>query len=366
MASLELRSIRKAFGATPVLDDVSLNMEHGEFLAFLGPSGCGKSTLLRIIAGLETADDGEVVLEGQRIDRLPPGDRGVAMVFQHYALYPHMTVRENMAFGLRNIGVPKAEIASRVMDAARVLEIEPHLDKRPGQLSGGQRQRVALGRAIVKHPKLFLLDEPLSNLDAALRLRTRVELAQLRQRVDAAFIMVTHDQAEAMTLADRIVVMHDRRIQQVGPPMEIYGRPANSFVARFVGSPAMTMLPADLLPSDGLFASVCLGDGSRVDTRVPLAGLPAGGPLELGLRPESVTVTAPGAGTTVADVALVERLGDRTMVYGRLGDGMAITAEDEGNSRVRVGDTVGLSIDGAAAHLFGPDGRAYHAAEPSP
>ena len=360
MASLELNNVRKSFGATAVLDDVSLTMEANEFIAFLGPSGSGKSTLLRIIAGLETLDSGEVWLEGRRIDQLPPGDRGIAMVFQHYALYPHMTVRDNMAFGLRNAKVPKEEIERGVADAARVLEIEPHLDKKPGQMSGGQRQRVAIGRAIVKHPKLFLLDEPLSNLDAALRMRTRVELAQLRQRVDAAVIIVTHDQAEAMTLADRIVVMNDRRIQQVGPPMEIYARPANTFVARFVGSPAMTLAPATLVEdAPGDHATVRLGDGSAIETRVPQAGLPAGAALELGLRPESVKVDAGGG--TRAKVDLVERLGDRTLVYAHLADGLAITAEDIGASEVRMGDTVALRIDGGSAHIFGPDGRGYHA-----
>jgi len=361
VASLELSNIRKAYGATPVLDDVSLSMEAREFVAFLGPSGSGKSTLLRIIAGLETLDAGEVHLEGRRIDQLPPGDRGVAMVFQHYALYPHMTVEENMSFGLRNARVPREEIASRVAEAARVLEIEQHLAKKPGQLSGGQRQRVAIGRAIVKQPKLFLLDEPLSNLDAALRMRTRVELAQLRQRVDAGVIMVTHDQAEAMTLADRIVVMHDRRIQQVGPPMEIYSRPANSFVARFVGSPAMTLAPAEPVPGDGAYARVRLGDGTEVETRVPRAGLPATGPLQLGLRPESVTVGGADGGVTTATVELVERLGDRTLVYTRLADGLEVIAEDEGNSRLQMGETVRLSINGAATHLFDADGRGYHA-----
>ena len=364
MASLELIDVRKSYGATTVLDGVSLSMDSKEFVAFLGPSGSGKSTLLRVIAGLETADGGEVRLDGRRIDRLPPGDRGVAMVFQHYALYPHMTVRQNMAFGLRNVGMPKAEIASRVAEAARVLEIEAQLDKKPTQLSGGQRQRVAIGRAIVKQPKLFLLDEPLSNLDAALRMRTRVELAELRNRVDAAFIMVTHDQAEAMTLADRVVVMHDRKIQQVGPPMEIYSRPANVWVARFVGSPAMTVAPVELVDGDGGFARVRLGDGSQIDTRVPRDGLSAeGGPVQIGVRPESVSVTAAGAGTTDAQVELVERLGDRTLVYARLSDGLPITGEDAGLSRVRAGDTVGLRIDGAAAHLFGSDGVGRHAVE---
>jgi multiple sugar transport system ATP-binding protein len=344
-----------------VLDGVSLAMEPREFIAFLGPSGSGKSTLLRIIAGLETLDEGEVRIDGERIDQLPPGKRGVAMVFQHYALYPHMTVRENMAFGLKNARVPADEIERRVAEAARVLEIETQLDKKPAQMSGGQRQRVAIGRAIVKHPKLFLLDEPLSNLDAALRMRTRIELAQLRQRLDAAFIMVTHDQAEAMTLADRIVVMNDRRIQQVGAPMDIYTRPANTFVARFVGSPAMTLAPAALADGEGAFARVRLGNGAEVETRVPRSALPSDGALHVGLRPEMVTVTAPGAGTADAEVVLLERLGERTLVYGRLADGQEITAEDKGDSRLKVGETVGIRIDGAAAHLFGPDGAGHHA-----
>jgi multiple sugar transport system ATP-binding protein len=357
LASLTLKGVRKSFGATPVLDDVSLALEQREFIAFLGPSGSGKSTLLRIIAGLETADSGEVWLEDRRIDQLPPGDRGIAMVFQHYALYPHMSARENMAFGLRNARVPSDEIERRIADAANVLEITPLLDRKPAEMSGGQRQRVALGRALVKEPKLFLLDEPLSNLDAALRLRTRVELAQLKQKVDAAVIMVTHDQAEAMTLADRIIVMNDRRIQQVGPPMEIYSRPANVFVAQFVGSPAMTLLPAELI-DDGEFAKMRLGDGSVVETRLSREGLPSG-ELRLGLRPEAVRV-ASGAATTKAKVELVERLGERTLVYTRLADGQPITAEDEAYSRVRLGDDVPLAIDGGAAHVFGPDGAGCH------
>src|SRR5688500_6802510 len=317
LPSLELSGVRKTFGSTPVLDDISLSLEAREFIAFLGPSGSGKSTLLRIIAGLESADAGEVRLEGERIDQLPPGRRGVAMVFQHYALYPHMTVRENMAFGLRNAGMAKDEIESRVAEAARVLEVEEQLDKKPGELAGGQRQRVAIGRAIVKQPKLFLLDEPLSNLDAALRMRTRVELAQLRQKVDAAVIMVTHDQAEAMTLADRIIVMNDRRIQQIGPPMEIYERPANIFVAQFVGSPAMTLIPAELVEGRGQKAKLRLADGSEGETSVPREGLESDGDLRLGLRPENVRVAPVSKATTRIKVELVERLGERTLVYGR-------------------------------------------------
>ena len=360
VAGLELISVRKSYGDVLVLDDVSLTMEPREFTAFLGPSGSGKSTLLRIIAGLETLDSGEVWLEGRRIDPLAPGERDVAMVFQSYALYPHMTVRENMAFGLRNARVPAAEIAARIAQAASVLEIENQLDKKPGQMSGGQRQRVAIGRAIVKNPKMILLDEPLSNLDAALRTRTRVELAQLRQRVEAGVIIVTHDQAEAMTLADRIVVMNDRRIQQVGAPMEIYARPANAFVARFVGSPAMTLASCVLLPGEG-HARVRLGDGAEVRTRVSREGLPDGVPLQLGLRPEGVAATAPGEGSTDAEGELAERLGDRTLIYARLAEGQEVTAQGEGASTVRIGDRIGLRIDGAAAHLFGPDGQGHHA-----
>jgi multiple sugar transport system ATP-binding protein len=356
--SLELKNVRKAFGSTSVLDDVSLDLQAREFIAFLGPSGSGKSTLLRIIAGLETGDAGEVWLDGRRIDILPPGDRGVAMVFQHYALYPHMTVRENMAFGLKNARVPREEITSLVEDAARVLEIGELMDRKPDQLSGGQRQRVAIGRAIVKRPKLFLLDEPLSNLDAALRLRTRVELAQMRQRVEAAMIMVTHDQAEAMTLADRIVVFNDRKIQQVASPVEIYSRPANIFVARFVGSPAMTIAPVTRVDESEL-AKVRLGDGTVVQTQVPRDGLPLEN-ISIGLRPEHVRVAKNGGADTNATVELVERLGERSIIYGRLKDGLEITAEDIGMTDIKVGDDVPLKIEGERAHLFGPDGAGYH------
>ena len=360
LTGLALKDVYKSFGGTNILDGVSLDIGATEFIAFLGPSGSGKSTLLRIIAGLEFADSGEIMLDDRRIDQLPPGERDVAMVFQHYALYPHMTVRDNMAFGLRNAGVSEDEIRTLIADASQSLEIGALLDRKPGQLSGGQRQRVAIGRAIVKRPKVFLLDEPLSNLDAALRMRTRVELAQLRQRVEAAIIMVTHDQAEAMTLADRIVVINDRTIQQVGAPMEIYDRPANSFVAQFVGSPPMTLAPVSSAGTAGEFARVRLGDGAEVETRVPHTGLPGDG-LQLGLRPEAVRVVGTSEGTTTAKVELVERLGDRTLVYARLSDGQQITAEDEGFSRVAINDQVGLKVDGAAAYIFAADGAGHHA-----
>lgn len=357
MPGLSLRDVRKSFGDTLILDSVSLDMDAREFIAFLGPSGSGKSTLLRIIAGLETADAGEVWLDDRRIDQLAPGARDVAMVFQAYALYPHMTVAENMAFGLRNAGTPRDEIARRIAAAAEVLDIATQLDKKPGQLSGGQRQRVAIGRAIVKYPRLFLLDEPLSNLDAALRNRTRVELAQLRHRVEAGVIMVTHDQAEAMTLADRIVVMNDKRVQQVGPPLDVYARPANIFVARFVGSPAMALLPVQAIGGDR-HARVRFGDGAELETAVPLPH--AATRFQLGLRPEMVGLTAPGAGTTDASVELVERLGDRTYVFARLSDGSEIIALADGRSAVRIDDRIGIAIDGAAAHLFDEAGLGHH------
>lgn len=360
MSAIDIRNVTKAYGPTLVLDDISLRVEMNAFIAFLGPSGCGKSTLLRLIAGLETLDSGEIHIADRRIDTLNPGARGVALVFQHYALYPHMTIRDNMGFGLKNIGTPKAEIAQRVEAAARILEIEPFLDKKPGQLSGGQKQRVAIGRAIVKDPDLFLFDEPLSNLDAALRMRTRLELAQLRRRLDATMILVTHDQVEAMTLADQIVVMNARKIQQVGAPMEIYTRPANRFVASFVGSPPMNFLPVTL-SATAEAATATLSDGTIIDTAIVAKTLPQSPSWELGLRPENVRVRADGA--LSAKVEFVERLGERTLVYARLSDGSAITAEDAGLSRVQMGDTVNLSIEPGAGHLFDADGKAYHAPE---
>jgi len=361
VAGVELIRVSKRFGDLAVLEDVTLDIKPLEFVAFLGPSGCGKSTLLRIIAGLEYLDDGEVRIGAERVDHLAPGKRGVAMVFQHYALYPHMTIRENMAFGLKNVGVAKDEIDSRIAEAARILEIEPLLDQKPGQLSGGQRQRVAIGRAIVKHPKLFLFDEPLSNLDAALRARTRIELAQLRRRVEATMILVTHDQVEAMTLADRIVVMNDRVIQQVGTPMEIYERPANLFVAGFVGTPKMNVAPVTLAAGPGADAVVTLGDGTSIETGVARTDLPKDGALRIGLRAEAIGVVAEGKGDAAATVEFVERLGDRTLVYLKLADGSEFVAEDEGTSQVAMGDRVGVTFDGAQAHLFDEETRGYHA-----
>jgi multiple sugar transport system ATP-binding protein len=362
VADIVLANVSKRFGLLNVIDNLSLSVGANEFMVFLGPSGCGKSTLLRMIAGLESVDEGEISIGGERVDHLPPGARGVAMVFQHYALYPHMTIRENMSFGLRNIGMRTAEVARRVDEAAKMLEIEHLLDRKPGQLSGGQRQRVAIGRAIVKEPKAFLFDEPLSNLDAALRVRTRIELAQLHQRVKSTMIFVTHDQVEAMTLADRIAVMNNKRIEQIGTPMEIYARPETAFVAGFVGSPAMNFVPVELAAGSDRFVRVRLPDGSTVDTKIDGTVLPPNGRFRLGLRAEAIKVVGPNDGSAKATAAVIERLGERTLVHARLSDGTMMVAQDAGASTVMAGSIVGLEFDGAAAHLFDVEGRGYHAA----
>lgn len=352
MAGIALEKVSKKFGSVEVIRDLSLDIGAGEFVVFLGPSGSGKTTLLRMIAGLESIDAGGLLIDGVRSEGLAPGQRNLAMVFQNYALYPHMTVAENMAFGLRNIGMADATIKARVAEAARMLEMEKLLARRPAELSGGQRQRVAIGRAIVKEPKAFLFDEPLSNLDAALRVRTRVELAELHQRLGSTMIYVTHDQTEAMTLADRIVILNNCQIEQVGTPMEVYSRPASRFVASFIGSPAMNLLPVTLT-GQGDRAAARLGDGSVV----PLPGAPKGeGPWELGIRPEALTVS-PG-GVTKATATVVERLGDRTLVYAKLSDGLQAIAQDSGKSQVKAGDEIGLAFDTNELHLFDGQGRA--------
>jgi multiple sugar transport system ATP-binding protein len=352
MGGISLDRVSKKFGNVEVIRELSLDISAGEFVVFLGPSGSGKTTLLRMIAGLESIDAGGLTIDGVRSEGLAPGQRNLAMVFQNYALYPHMTVAENMAFGLRNIGLPEGTIKARVAEAARMLEMDKLLARRPAELSGGQRQRVAIGRAIVQEPKAFLFDEPLSNLDAALRVRTRVELAELHQRLGSTMIYVTHDQTEAMTLADRIVILNNCHIEQVGTPMEVYSRPASRFVASFIGSPAMNLLPVTLT-GQGDRAAARLGDGAVV----PLRGTPKGeGPWELGVRPEALTVVTEGL--TTAQATVVERLGDRTLVYARLSDGTQVIAQDGGKSQAKAGDTIGLSFDTAELHLFDGQGRA--------
>jgi multiple sugar transport system ATP-binding protein len=356
MAGIALSRVSKRFGSVEVIREVSLDVRSGELIVFLGPSGSGKTTLLRMIAGLESIDEGTLTIDGVRSERLAPGRRNVAMVFQNYALYPHMTVAENMAFGLRNIGLAPAAIRERIAQAARILEMDALLERRPAQLSGGQRQRVAIGRAIVKEPKAFLFDEPLSNLDAALRARTRVELAELHQRLKSTMVYVTHDQVEAMTLADRVVILNDCRIEQIGTPMEVYSRPASRFVATFVGSPAMNILPISVSGS-GDRLSARLDDGSLVD----LSGAPADREWrEIGIRPEALTIGS-GEDGIPGTATVVERLGERTLVHVRLADGTQVTAQDRGLSTVVPGEAVKMSIDRTALHLFAADGSTWHA-----
>jgi multiple sugar transport system ATP-binding protein len=362
MDGIQLVGLDKRFGTVDVIKDFSLDVEHGELLVFLGPSGCGKSTLLRMIAGLDSVTAGQIRIGGRDVTQLPPGARDVAMVFQHYALYPHMTVFDNMAFGLRNIGLAKDEIARRVQEAARMLELTTLLERKPVQMSGGQRQRVAIGRAVVKEPYAFLFDEPLSNLDAALRARTRVEIARLHQRLKSTMIFVTHDQVEAMTLATRIVVMNAGKVEQVGRPMEIYRNPASRFVASFIGSPTMNFLEVELAAGQGSAAAVRLPDGSVIQTTVAAAALPRSERFTLGVRPEALVLERGGAPGLISGRAeLVERLGDQTHVHVALGSGTSVVAHAHRDSEVAAGEAVSLRLDAEAVHLFDAKGVAYHA-----
>jgi len=359
LEGIQLAGVAKRFGSVEVIANLDLEIAAGEFLVVLGPSGCGKSTLLRMIAGLESVTAGVVRIAGRDVTQLAPGARGVAMVFQHYALYPHMTVYDNLAFGMRNIGVPRAEIDRRIGEATRILELEAYLKRKPAQLSGGQRQRVAIGRALVKEPVAFLFDEPLSNLDAALRARTRVELARLHHRLKTTMVFVTHDQAEAMTLATRLAVMNRGRIEQIGSPMEIYRRPATRFVAGFIGTPAMNFLPVDRLPAVDGKAVVKLRDGTVLATAIDDADATATGELTLGVRAEAVTVD--GAPQARGRAEVIERLGDRTLAHVVLADGSIVVAQAHRDSVVAVGEDVGLAFETAALQLFDAAGKAHHA-----
>jgi multiple sugar transport system ATP-binding protein len=362
MDGIQLAAIDKRFGSVDVIKNLSLEIEQGEFLVFLGPSGCGKSTLLRMIAGLDSVSAGKISIAGRDVTDLAPGARGIAMVFQHYALYPHMTVFDNMAFGLRNVGIAKEEVDRRVNEAARLLELTQLLERKPGQMSGGQRQRVAIGRAVVKEPYAFLFDEPLSNLDAALRARTRVELARLHQRLKSTMIFVTHDQVEAMTLATRIVVMNAGRIEQIGKPMAIYRQPSSRFVASFIGSPTMNFVEVELASEQAGAAAVRLPDGSVIQTTVASAALPVGERFTLGARPEALTVERPGTPGLIGGRAeLVERLGDQTHVHVAIGPGTSIVARAHRDSEIAAGEAVSLRLDADAVHLFDAKGAAYHA-----
>jgi lactose/L-arabinose transport system ATP-binding protein len=353
MARVELKNVAKRYGSTEVISDLNLVVEEGSFTVLVGPSGCGKSTLLRMVAGLEAISEGELRIGDKRANDLEPVSRGVAMVFQNYALYPHMTVAKNIGFSLKISGYTKAQVAERVAAAAKVLQIEHLLDRKPANLSGGQRQRVAIGRAIVRDPDVFLFDEPLSNLDAELRVSMRVELARLHQRMRATMLYVTHDQTEAMTLADKIVVMRDGRIEQMGGPEELYGDPDNLFVAGFIGSPKMNFLSAEARD-----AGVVLADGSEVN--LPLGSLR--GSVTIGLRPEHISASAGGEHTLPVTVDMVEYLGGTRYLYGRLKDDTPITVEVREKLSVTPGETLDVSFDAKSMMLFGPDGRRLRAA----
>jgi multiple sugar transport system ATP-binding protein len=356
MSALLLTDIIKRFGTVDVLHGVSLTVADGEFVVFVGPSGCGKSTLLRIIAGLEAPSGGDILIDGARVNEVAAADRGLAMVFQSYALYPHMSVRQNLAFGLENSRMPRAEIASRVAEAARMLRIEPLLARKPRQLSGGQRQRVAIGRAIVRRPGIFLLDEPLSNLDAELRVAMRGELATLHKRLAATMIYVTHDQVEAMTMADRIVVLRAGRIEQVGAPLTLYNRPANRFVAGFLGAPRMNFLAATVTGRSGQALALRLADGSTLTVPATGGGLGEGAAVSVGIRPQHLSL-GDGAGPAV-EVALVEHLGNETIVHARSEALGPLILALPGQAPVRAGDGARLAVDPGLAHVFGEDEQA--------
>jgi multiple sugar transport system ATP-binding protein len=352
MASLQLKQVVKDFGAVRVIHGVDLQVDNGEFVVFVGPSGCGKSTLLRIICGLEDASSGDILIDGARVNDVRAADRELAMVFQSYALYPHMTVRQNMAFGLENIGTSRDEIERRVNEAAKLLRLDTLLQRKPTQLSGGQRQRVAIGRSIVREPKIFLFDEPLSNLDAELRVSMRGEISALHRRLAATSIYVTHDQVEAMTMADKIVVLRAGRIEQVGAPLDLYNRPANRFVAGFIGSPQMNFVPVSAA-ADGSVAPAFGGSVTVHGTR----RVEPGTALTLGVRPEHLSLQpVAGALALPITVSQVEQLGGLSLVYGTLaGSDTRVTVQSAGQVRTAVGDTLTAHAPGDACHLFATD-----------
>jgi multiple sugar transport system ATP-binding protein len=357
LAAITLRGVGKVFGKASVIRDVDLAVRDKEFVVFVGPSGCGKSTLLRLIAGLEDVSAGRILFDGQDVGELAPAERGIAMVFQSYALYPHMTVFDNMAFGLKLARVGRAGVEERVRRAAQILQIEPLLDRKPKQLSGGQRQRVAIGRAIVREPRVFLFDEPLSNLDAALRVQMRVEIAKLHRQLDATMIYVTHDQVEAMTLAERIVVLNGGRVEQVGTPLELYRRPCNVFVAAFIGSPAMNLLGCTVSgQEDGQLALATRGGQSA---QLPLAtgAVQPGASMTLGLRPEHLVVDQ-GEVQLQGEVVAVERLGAESYVHLALGPGETLVMKSEGSSAARVGEVLRVGAAASDCYLFDAGGVA--------
>jgi len=351
MASIDLRDVRKSFGPVEVIKGIDLSIAHGEFCVFVGPSGCGKSTLLRMISGLEDISGGEIAIGGDVVNRIPAADRGLAMVFQSYALYPHMTVRQNLSFGLENINTPKPEIARKVDEVAKMLQIDPLLDRRPKDLSGGQRQRVAIGRAVVRAPRVFLFDEPLSNLDAELRVDMRGEIAALHRRLENTMIYVTHDQVEAMTMADKIAVLRLGALEQFGRPLDLYNTPQNLFVAGFIGSPKMNFLAGQVDTGDRTLMHLDSGE----TLRLPATGFAqrAGEKVTLGIRPNHLRAGEDGA--VSVKVRTVEQLGGESYVYGHTTSGAPITVHSPGQTRIGLGDTIRVGAPEEEIHLFDSD-----------
>jgi ABC-type sugar transport system ATPase subunit len=359
MASVELRNISKRYGAVEVIKNLDLTVDEGSFCALLGPSGCGKSTLLRMIAGLETITEGSAFIGGVDVTFVAPSQRRVAMVFQSYALYPHLTVRDNICFSLSLAGVSRDVQNAKAAEIAKMLQLEQLLDRRPAQLSGGQRQRVAIGRALVREPEVFLFDEPLSNLDALLRVQMRLELAKLHQNLKTTMVYVTHDQVEAMTLADKIVVLDKGRISQSGAPLDLYNSPANKFVASFIGSPAMNFIAGSVKSADAKTVTVEMTGGAKITIRRrhPNSAVPTG-PLEVGIRPEHISILAPGAKTATVNgiVQIVEQLGNSTIAYVDTPIGQLVV-EGPGGITIAPNEKIGLALDAAQAHMFGADGQ---------
>ena len=346
MTEVSLSGIRKFFGKSEVIPPLDLHIENGEFVVLVGPSGCGKSTLLRMIAGLESSDEGDLTIAGKRANDLSPKERNIAMVFQNYALYPHMTVRQNMAFSLRLARAEKALIEEHIQKASAILGLKPLLDRLPRQLSGGQRQRVAMGRAIVRNPSVFLFDEPLSNLDAKLRVQMRAEIRGLHDRLSATTIYVTHDQVEAMTMADKIVVLRDGHVEQAGSPMDLYSRPANLFVATFLGSPEMNLLSAS---SNEIDIELATGPKPRGGSQRDKA---SSGDMTIGIRPHDITIQSAEGAKTTAIVSLVERTGSETLIRASFPSGNTVCAVMPGEIAVSAGERVGLRFNSSRLHYF--------------
>jgi len=360
MADLSLRQIKKAYGSLNILHGIDLDIRSGEFIVFVGPSGCGKSTLLRTIAGLEEITSGELRIAGDLVNDVPPSKRGIAMVFQSYALYPHMTVYDNMAFGMKIARENKAEIDRRVKQAAEILQLTKYLDRLPKAMSGGQRQRVAIGRAIVRNPKVFLFDEPLSNLDAALRVATRIEIAKLKESMpNTTMVYVTHDQVEAMTLADRIVVLKDGRVEQVGTPMELYHHPGNLFVAQFIGSPAMNIVPATI-EKPGATTTIAIDGGLKAHVPVATPADASGSSISFGVRPEDLRIATGDQVLFEGRVDYIEQLGEVQLVYLHIGRADApLVVKLPGYAEVKRDQMLKVDADPATLHIFNAEGRSF-------